>query len=103
MRQVIVGRRDLNSNGEIEYFSRSNGDLWIFNSIEDAETALRIDGYTEEEIASFEFIKSNGICERCKSPLFPSDIKGYQYQCFSCDEDFFSFEQARREKLRLGG
>lgn len=34
-----------------------------------------------------------GTCFRCGFPLFPSQIPGYKFQCFFCDEDFFEFEQ----------
>ena len=39
--------------------------------------------------------ESVGTCIRCGDPLFPSDISGYAYQCFKCDEDFYAFEQGR--------
>ena len=32
------------------------------------------------------------ICRRCGSPVYESDISGYSYQCFQCDEDLYSFE-----------
>lgn len=31
-------------------------------------------------------------CPRCCGPLFLSDIPGYKYQCFNCEEDFYSIE-----------
>ena len=31
-------------------------------------------------------------CPRCGGPVYPSDIPEYTYQCFDCDEDFYSFE-----------
>lgn len=31
-------------------------------------------------------------CPRCGCPVYPSDIPEYCYQCFNCDEDFYSFE-----------
>ena len=31
-------------------------------------------------------------CPRCGCPVYPSDIPEYNYQCFDCDEDFYSFE-----------
>lgn len=41
------------------------------------------------------FRYSIGTCKRCGSPLFPSDLptRGYESQCLTCDEDFYSFEQ----------
>lgn len=38
-------------------------------------------------------VESVGVCCKCGAPLFPSDIKGYQTQCFRCDEDFYGIEQ----------
>ena len=34
------------------------------------------------------------LCRKCGHPVFPTDLKegGYEYQCFHCDEDLFSFE-----------
>lgn len=31
-------------------------------------------------------------CSRCRSPILKSDLKGYPYQCMTCDEDLFEFE-----------
>jgi len=31
-------------------------------------------------------------CRRCGGPLYKSELPQYAYQCFFCDEDFFSFE-----------
>ena len=51
--------------------------------------------YTAEELSVMTFLESCGTCKRCGSPLFPSFLKkdGYTYQCFTCDEDFYAFEQ----------
>ena len=31
-------------------------------------------------------------CRRCGGPVYKSDLPKYVYQCFTCDEDFYSFE-----------
>lgn len=31
-------------------------------------------------------------CPHCSKPLVKSDIEGYDYQCFYCDEDFYECE-----------
>mgnify|MGYP003301713775 CR=1 FL=1 len=31
-------------------------------------------------------------CPHCGKPLVKSDTKGYDYQCFYCDEDFYKCE-----------
>lgn len=49
--------------------------------------------------SGYEVVEGCGICERCGSTLFESDIAGYKYQCFTCDEDFCSFEQKQETKL----
>lgn len=36
-------------------------------------------------------------CFRCNSQLYLSEIKEYKYQCFTCDEDFYGFEQEKIE------
>lgn len=41
----------------------------------------------------YEYLESCGRCVRCGAPIFPSVNPKYDLQCFSCDEDFFSFEQ----------
>ena len=47
------------------------------------------------------------VCRRCKSPVYASDVPGYRYQCFWCDEDLFFFEVEKiggcAFELRHGG
>lgn len=31
-------------------------------------------------------------CPRCRSWLFPPDVRGYQYTCYNCDENFYECE-----------
>lgn len=47
--------------------------------------------------SGYEVVEGCGVCESCGSTLFESDITGYKYQCFTCDEDFYSFEQEEVE------
>lgn len=91
---VIVGRPigGITLNG-LEYLEDAAGDPIYFEDATAAKRYLREHGITEPEMEDMRFRKSNGICRRCGSPLFPSDIKGYTYQCFQCDEDFYSIEQ----------
>lgn len=37
--------------------------------------------------------KVDKMCFRCNSQLYESELADYAYQCFECDEDFYSFEQ----------
>ena len=32
------------------------------------------------------------ICKNCGLPLHESDVEGYSYVCFLCDENFYDFE-----------
>lgn len=32
------------------------------------------------------------LCPHCGAPLAKSDTKGYAWQCFYCDEDFYNVE-----------
>lgn len=32
------------------------------------------------------------VCHRCRYPVYRSDSPEYVYQCFTCDEDLYSFE-----------
>ena len=91
---VIVGRPigGITLNG-LEYLEDAAGDPLYFEDETTAKRYLREYGVTEPEMEDMCFCKSNGICRRCGSPLFPRDIKGYTYQCFQCDEDFYSIEQ----------
>lgn len=50
-------------------------------------------GIPEQAVEDVVFRHSIGTCFRCGSPLFPSQIEGYTSHCFTCNEDFFSFEQ----------
>ena len=31
-------------------------------------------------------------CPRCGKWLFPPDVRGYQYTCYECDENFYECE-----------
>ena len=33
-------------------------------------------------------------CPKCGRNLYPSTVEGYAYQCFHCDEDFYTIEVA---------
>lgn len=41
------------------------------------------------------------VCRRCGSPVYESDNPEYRYQCFGCDEDFYSFEIDEQNALYL--
>lgn len=98
MSKVIVGRH---VNGitlnDLEWLQNEDGSIRIFDSEDHAKGFLRSEMVTDEEMEWLVFRRSIGICKRCGSPLFPSQIEGYTSQCFTCDEDFFSFEQVMDE------
>ena len=41
------------------------------------------------------------VCRRCGGPVYASDIPEYSYQCFHCDEDFYSVEVEEQDALYL--
>lgn len=94
---VIVGRpiNGISING-LEYLMDDEGDYKIFDDIDTAKKFLMENGFDKEDMEELVFKESIGTCFRCGSPLFKSDIAGYTYQCFHCDEDFFAFEQEDR-------
>jgi uncharacterized Zn finger protein (UPF0148 family) len=44
-------------------------------------------------------MKTSRFCPKCGRPLLKSPIKGYTFQCFRCDEDFYKFEVLRKKDL----
>ena len=92
---VIVGRpiNGVTLNG-LEYLQDEDGVPIYFEDRDAARKYLREHGVTDDEMEDMEFRESNGICRFCGSPLFPSDVEEYTYQCFQCDEDFYSIEQS---------
>ena len=93
---VIVGRciNGVTING-LEYLQNDEGEVIYFKGIAAAKAYLREHEVTDEEMEDMVFCESVGTCIRCGDPLFPSDISGYVFQCFKCDEDFYAFEQGR--------
>lgn len=94
MSKIIVGRpiNGISLNG-LEWLLDDEDEVMEFDSEEQATAFLQENGMTEEEMEYVDFKHSIGTCFRCGSPLYPSQIHGYTSQCFTCDEDFFSFEQ----------
>lgn len=39
-------------------------------------------------------------CCRCGGRLCKSKTPGYAYQCYECDEDFYSFEAVAEEEIQ---
>lgn len=98
MNEVVVCRPvdGITINSEMEFMLDSEGGVRVFDGMETARSTLRGAGCTDEEMAHMKFLESCGTCVRCKSPLFPSLLPDYKYQCFTCDEDFYGFEQGER-------
>lgn len=95
MDKVVVGRPigGISINPELEFLLDDTGAVQYFDGIEPAKELLRQEGISEEGMGFFTFLHSCGTCRRCGAPLFPSLLAEYAYQCFGCDEDFYSFEQ----------
>lgn len=69
------------------------GDVLIFDSVVQARMYLEENGATPEQVKRMKYLRRLGTCKRCGGPLFRSLLPGYKYQCFGCDEDFYSIEQ----------
>lgn len=98
MKKVIVGRHTsvAVADEEMELIMDEEGCVKVFDSKADVFKFLAEKGLNEEELEKLTILESCGTCFRCGSPLFPSFIEGYKYQCFTCDEDFYGFEQENR-------
>jgi len=46
--------------------------------------------------------KTSELCPRCGKPLWTSDVEGYKYVCFDCDENFYGIEveESKTDDLR---
>ena len=95
MSKAIVARpvNGITLNGDLEFLLDDSGEVGVFDSPEEAESFLIASGVDSEELRYTTIMESCGICCRCGSPLFKSLLPGYDYQCFTCDEDFYKFEQ----------
>ena len=80
-------------NPELEVLLDDNGDARMFDSEEQALSSLTAAGVGPEELRHMTIMESCGTCCKCGSPLFRSLSPGYTFQCFTCGEDFYQFEQ----------
>ena len=80
-------------NGELEFLLDDSGAVRVFDSPEQVRSLLTAAGIKMEELRQMTIMESCGICRKCGSPLFKSLSPGYTFQCFTCDEDFYQFEQ----------
>jgi len=95
MSKAIVARpvNGITINGELEFLLDDSGEIMMFDSTEQAKSFLIANGVDAEELRHMTIMESCGTCCRCGSPLFKSLLSDYDYQCFTCDEDFYKFEQ----------
>ena len=93
--KYIVARpiNGITINPELEVLLDDNGDVRMFDSEEQALSSLTAAGVGPEELRHMTIMESCGTCCKCGSPLFRSLSPGYTFQCFTCDEDFYQFEQ----------
>ena len=93
--KYIVARpiNGITINPELEVLLDDNGDARMFDSEEQALSSLTAAGVGPEELRHMTIMESCGTCCKCGSPLFRSLSPGYTFQCFTCDEDFYQFEQ----------
>ena len=95
MKKVVVARPidGITINAELEFLLDDSGAVRVFDSTEQARSFLTDIGVDSEELRHMTIMESCGTCCRCGSPLFKSLSPGYTFQCFTCDEDFYQFEQ----------
>ena len=95
MSNVVVARPigGITINNEMEFLLGDSGAVRVFDSPEQAKSFLADVGIDPEEQRHMVFMESCGTCCRCGKPLFKSRLPGYSYQCFTCDEGFYNFEQ----------
>lgn len=44
-------------------------------------------------------MKTRRFCPKCGRPLVKSQIKGYTFQCWCCDESFYKYEVLRKKDM----
>ena len=94
MKYVVTRPVDgITINPELEVLLDDNGDVRMFDSEEQALSSLTAAGVGPEELRHMTIMESCGTCCKCGSPLFRSLSPSYMFQCFTCDEDFYQFEQ----------
>ena len=94
MKYVVTRPVDgITINPELEVLLDDNGDVRMFDSEEQALSSLTAAGVGPEELRHMTIMESCGTCCKCGRPLFRSLSPGYTFQCFTCDEDFYQFEQ----------
>ena len=95
MSKVVVARPidGITINAELEFLLDDAGEVKVFDSPEEAKLFLVANGVDSEELRHMTIMESCGTCCKCGSPLFRSLSPGYTFQCFTCDEDFYQFEQ----------
>ena len=93
--KYIVARpiNGITINPELEVLLDDNGDVRMFDNEEQALSSLTAAGVGPEELRHMTIMESCGTCCKCGSPLFRSLSPGYTFQCFTCGEDFYQFEQ----------
>lgn len=95
MSNVVVSRPigGITINSELEFLLDDSGSVRVFDSPEQARAFLADAGVGQEELRHMVFMENCGTCCRCGNPLFKSLLPGYSFQCFTCNEDFYNFEQ----------
>lgn len=95
MSRTIVARPvdGITINGGLEFLLDDSGEIMMFDSPGQARSVLLASGAGIEGLRHMTIMESCGTCRKCGSPLFKSLIDGYDCQCFTCNEDFYKFEQ----------
>jgi len=43
-------------------------------------------------------VPARRFCNRCGSRVYHSDVRGYPFVCFTCDENMYKFETHHKRK-----
>lgn len=87
------------SDDAMEMWKSKTAELYILHN-DDSETMVETDLQVQRATFSGKqigievgFIKDLlPVCPKCGKRLVPSDNPEYVWQCYECDEDFYSFE-----------
>jgi uncharacterized OB-fold protein len=66
----------------------------VVNSIDEALDIMENHSYKfEDPIVNIAYAQHvSKKCPQCGNYLYPPDVRGYQYTCYECDENFYECE-----------
>lgn len=78
-----------------------DGEVLEMVSYDNEKEVFYAQWYSEEKLNGYDkngyqylyfIIENKKVCVRCESEVSKSEVEGYAYQCFKCDEDLYTFE-----------